>query len=110
MGRKGVRVLLKSTVSRIARRADGTLEASVAGVPGGTLACDAVMFATGRAPNTARLGLAELGVELDVDGGVVADRFCRSSVANIFAVRDGTNRTSLTPVTIRESAPTSMTF
>jgi glutathione reductase (NADPH) len=110
MGRKGVRVLLKSTVSRIARRADKSLEVNMTGLPDGSLACDAVMFATGRAPNTARLGLAELGVELDEEGGVVADRFCRSSVANIFAVGDVTNRIALTPVAIREGAAVAMTL
>ena len=110
MGKKGVRILLKSEVSRIARRADGTLEASITGVPGGTLACDAVMYATGRTPNTARLGLAEARVKLDGEGGVVVDRFCRSSVANIFAVGDVTNRIALTPVAVREGAAVAMTL
>jgi glutathione reductase (NADPH) len=110
MGKKGVRILLKSTVSSIARRADGTLEATVSGVPGDTLACDAVMYATGRTPNTARLGLAEAGVELDEEGGVVVDRFCRSRVANIYAVGDVTNRIALTPVAIREGAAVAMTL
>jgi glutathione reductase (NADPH) len=107
MGKKGVRILLKSTVSGIARRADGTLEASASG---GKIECDAVMYATGRNPNTARLGLAELGVKLDEEGGVVVDRFCRSSVANIFAVGDVTNRLALTPVAVREGAAVAMTL
>jgi glutathione reductase (NADPH) len=110
MGKKGVRIVLNSTVSRIARRADGTLEASMSGVPGGKFECDAVMVATGRKPNTARLGLTELGVKLDEEGGVVVDRFCRSSVANIFAVGDVTNRLALTPVAIREGAAVAMTL
>jgi glutathione reductase (NADPH) len=110
MGKKGVRILLNSTVSRIARRAGGTLEASITGVPGGTLECDAVMFATGRTPNTARLGLAEAGVELDDAGGVVVDRFCRSSAANIYAVGDVTHRIALTPVAIREGAAVASTL
>jgi len=110
MGKKGVRILLKSEVSRIARRADGTLEASVTGTPSGTLACDAVMVATGRTPNTARLGLAEVGVKLDEAGGVVVDRFCRSSVANIYAVGDVNHRIALTPVAIREGAAVAMTL
>jgi glutathione reductase (NADPH) len=107
MGKKGVRILLKSTVSSIARRADGTLEASASG---GKIECDAVMYATGRKPNTARLGLTELGVKLDEEGGVVVDRFCRSSVANIFAVGDVTNRIALTPVAVREGAAVAMTL
>jgi glutathione reductase (NADPH) len=110
IGKKGVRILVKSDVSRIARRADGTLEVSMTGVPGGTLECDAVMFAIGRTPNTARLGLAEAGVRLDDEGGVVVDRFCRSSVANIYAVGDVTNRIALTPVAIREGAAVAMTL
>ncbi len=110
MGKKGVRILLKSDVSRIARRADGTLEVDVSGVPGGKLECDAVMVATGRTPNTAHLGLAEAGVELDEEGGVVVDRLCRSSVANIYAVGDVTNRVALTPVAIREGAAVAMTL
>jgi glutathione reductase (NADPH) len=107
MGKKGVRIVLNSTVSGIERRADGTLEANASG---GKIECDAVMYATGRKPNTAHLGLAELGVELDEEGGVVVDRFCRSSVPNIYAVGDVTNRLALTPVAIREGAAVAMTL
>jgi glutathione reductase (NADPH) len=110
MGKKGVRILLKSEVSRIDRRADGALDVAMSGLPGNTLACDAVMFATGRTPNTAHLGLAEAGVRLDDEGGVMVDRFCRSSVANIYAVGDVTNRIALTPVAIREGAAVATTL
>ena len=110
MSKKGVRILLKSEVSRIARRADGTLEAALSGCPGNTLTCDAVMFATGRRPNTARLGLAEAGVRLDEAGGVAVDRFCRSSVPHIYAVGDVTHRICLTPVAIREGAAVATTL
>jgi glutathione reductase (NADPH) len=101
---------LKSDVLRIDRCADGSLEVNLTGLPGNRLACDAVMFATGRTPNTARLGLAETGVELDEEGGVVVDRFCRSSVANIYSVGDVTNRIALTPVAIREGAAVATTL
>jgi glutathione reductase (NADPH) len=107
MSKKGVRILPKSEVSRIARRADGTLEAIASG---GKVECDAVMVATGRKPNTAHLGLTELGVKLDEEGGVVVDRYCRSSVENIFAVGDVTNRLALTPVAVREGAAVAMTL
>ncbi|NML07165.1 glutathione-disulfide reductase [Sphingomonas sp. G-3-2-10] len=63
---------------------------------------DCVLFATGRAPNTAGLGLAEVGVELDVVGAVKVDADNKSSVDNIYAVGDVTNRVQLTPVAIRE--------
>ncbi|WMT91104.1 glutathione-disulfide reductase [Pelagibacterium sp. H642] len=63
---------------------------------------DAVMFATGRHPNTANLGLEDAGVQLDQTGAVVVDEYSRSSVPSIFAVGDVTGRAALTPVAIRE--------
>jgi len=107
MVKKGVRILLNHTVSGIARRADGTLEATASG---GKIECDAVMFAIGRKPNTARLGVSEIGVKLDEEGGVAVDRFCRSSVASIYAVGDVTNRIALTPVAIREGGAVALTL
>jgi glutathione reductase (NADPH) len=62
----------------------------------------AVMFATGRSPNTAGRGLEAAGVELAWDGAVVVDPYSRSSVPSIYAVGDVTNRAQLTPVAIRE--------
>lgn len=61
-----------------------------------------VVFATGRRPHTAGLGLLEAGVALDPAGGVVVDGFSQSSVPSIYAVGDVTNRAQLTPVAIRE--------
>ncbi len=110
MGKKGVSFLLHSTLSGIARGADGALEVGVSGLPGNAFACDAVMFATGRTPNTARLALEPSGVRLDEAGGVVVDRFCRSSVAHIYAVGDVTHRIALTPVAIREGAAVATTL
>jgi glutathione reductase (NADPH) len=60
------------------------------------------MSAIGRDPNTADLGLAGVGVELDGDGAVVVNEYSRSSVPHIHAVGDVTGRAALTPVAIRE--------
>jgi len=69
---------------------------------GGTLAAEKIMFAIGRTPNTAGLGLAEAGVELGWNGHVVVNEYSKSSVDSIFAVGDVTDRAQLTPVAIRE--------
>ena len=61
-----------------------------------------VMYATGRAPNTAGLGLAELGVQLGRNGRIVVDEYSQTSVPSIYAVGDVTDRINLTPVAIRE--------
>ena len=68
----------------------------------GTLEVDQILFAIGRVPNTMGFGLPEAGVALDAFGAIVVDEDSRSSVPNIFAVGDVTNRLNLTPVAIRE--------
>lgn len=63
---------------------------------------DLVMYATGRAPNTKGLGLDRAGVEVREDGAIVVDEWSRTSVPNIYAVGDVTDRINLTPVAIAE--------
>ena len=60
------------------------------------------MYATGRRPNTKRMGLEEAGVRINEAGAVVVDEWQRSSVPNIYAVGDVTDRINLTPVAIAE--------
>ena len=60
------------------------------------------MFATGRAPNTKGLGLEAAGVKLGEKGEIIVDDYSRTSVENIYAVGDVTDRINLTPVAIRE--------
>jgi glutathione reductase (NADPH) len=69
---------------------------------GGKVETGAVMFATGRAPNTGGLGLEAAGVKLGPLGEIEVDQWSQSSVPGIFAVGDVTNRINLTPVAIRE--------
>jgi glutathione reductase (NADPH) len=66
------------------------------------IACDAVMFATGRHPNTLGLGLQKLGVKCGWNGRVMVDDWYRSSIPSIYAVGDVTDRVNLTPVAIRD--------
>ncbi len=70
---------------------------------GGSVAADLVMAATGRRPTTAGLGLEEAGVKLGVNDCVVVDEFSKSSVGNIYAVGDVTDRKNLTPVAIHDA-------
>ncbi len=62
----------------------------------------AVMFATGRVPNTKGLGLENAGITLGKHGEVPVDDYSRTSCKSVFAVGDVTNRAALTPVAIRE--------
>jgi glutathione reductase (NADPH) len=70
---------------------------------GSSIASNQVMFAIGRHPNVANLGLEKAGVALNpANGGITVDHFSQSSVPNIYAIGDVTHRLNLTPVAIRE--------
>jgi glutathione reductase (NADPH) len=70
---------------------------------GSSIASDQVMFAIGRHPNVANLGLEKAGVGINpLNGGIAVDSFSRTSVPNIYAIGDVTHRLNLTPVAIRE--------
>src|SRR6201996_6962620 len=70
---------------------------------GSSVASDQVMFAIGRHPNVANLGLDKAGVAINPkNGGVAVDGWSKSSVPNIYAIGDVTHRINLTPVAIRE--------
>jgi glutathione reductase (NADPH) len=70
---------------------------------GETVEAERVMCATGRGPNTKGLGLEDAGVELDDKGAVRVDAYSRSSVPNVYAIGDATDRRNLTPVAIAEA-------
>jgi glutathione reductase (NADPH) len=63
---------------------------------------DQVMFATGRRPNVAGLGLETAGVKLSEKGAIAVNEYSQTSVPHIYAVGDVTDRMALTPVAIRE--------
>ena len=99
IGKKGIDLRVESQVERI-DKSDGHLDVTLSG--GESIAADIVMYATGRNPNTAGMGLEDSGVELDDKGAIKVDQFSKSSVPNIYAVGDVTNRMNLTPVAINE--------
>ena len=99
MRKKGVDLRVATNVSRIEKTGDELLLTLADDT---ALAVDCVMYATGRLPNTSGLNLADLGVALDDKGAIVVDDYSKSSVDNIFAIGDVTNRINLTPVAIME--------
>jgi glutathione reductase (NADPH) len=69
---------------------------------GSCVEADQVLIATGRRPNTRDLGLEQAGVELNKKGAIVVDSHSKTTVENIYAVGDVTDRINLTPVAVRE--------
>ncbi len=101
MERHGIKVLTGCKIAAI-ERSGSRFSARLSG--GNQLTADCVMFATGRQPNVAGIGLKEAGVEIAKNGGLAVDEYSRTSVGNIYGIGDVTNRINLTPVAIREGA------
>lgn len=98
--KKGVDLRLKADVASIRQTPEGLL---VQLQNGNELCVDAVLYATGRLPNIANLGLEQTGVIQTGDGAVVVDEVYRSNVPSIYAVGDVTSRVQLTPVALAEA-------
>ena len=96
---RGVKVLLGCRHLGIEKTASGLTSQLT---EGHSLESDVVMFATGRVPYAEGLGLQALGVAMTETGAIKVDDYSRSSVDNIWAVGDVTDRINLTPVAIRE--------
>src|SRR3981189_3359961 len=100
MEKEGITILTGNTISKVDRHGkEFTTHLS----NGSSIASDQVMFAIGRHPNVANLGLEKVGVAVNpANGGIAVDSFSRTSVPNIYAIGDVTHRLNLTPVAIRE--------
>ncbi|MFN4355873.1 glutathione-disulfide reductase [Parvibaculum sp.] len=99
MAKKGVDLRMDADIKSI-DKAGGELRLTLTN--GDVVKADAVMYATGRVPNTKGLGLEAVGVKLGKNGEVIVDEYSQTSVPSIYAVGDVTDRANLTPVAIRE--------
>ncbi|MBR1142669.1 glutathione-disulfide reductase [Bradyrhizobium sp. AUGA SZCCT0431] len=100
MEKQGINIITGCTISKVDRHGkEFTTHLS----SGSSIASDQVMFAIGRHPNVANLGLETAGVAINPkNGGIAVDAWSKTSTPNIYAIGDVTHRTNLTPVAIRE--------
>ena len=99
MRERGVTIHTRTHVTRIEKGRGGITATTSFGEE---ISADHILYATGRRPNTRNMGLAEIGVRLDDNGAIAVDEASRTSVPNIYAVGDVTDRLNLTPVAIAE--------
>jgi glutathione reductase (NADPH) len=100
MEKQGITILTGCTVNKIDKHGD---EFTSHLSNGSSVGSDQVMFAIGRHPNVANLGLEKAGIAINPDnGGIAVDDFSQTAVPNIYAIGDVTHRINLTPVAIRE--------
>jgi glutathione reductase (NADPH) len=99
MEKRGIKIVLGKTVKSVEMSAEGYYSTLS---DGSSLETDRVMFAIGRKPNVKGLGLEATGVKVKDTGGLAVNEFSQTSVPNIYAIGDVTDRINLTPVAIRE--------
>ncbi|MDJ0739179.1 MAG: glutathione-disulfide reductase [Gammaproteobacteria bacterium] len=98
MRKQGIALHLDFTVAGLAETAAGIALDAADGTRLDGFDC--VIWAVGRAPNTADLGLDRAGVETRANGVVPTDEYQNTNVPGIYAIGDITGRAALTPVAI----------
>jgi glutathione reductase (NADPH) len=99
MRKKGIDLRV-GTIIRHTEKIGDVLRATLS--DGSTLEVDHIMYAIGRKPHTANMGLEAVGVALGADDAVMVNEYSQSKQPHIYAIGDCTNRLNLTPVAIRE--------
>lgn len=99
MQSRGIKVVCGHTVDAIEKSGDAYVSTLS---DGKKITTDKIMFAIGRRPNVMGIGCEALHMQCHEHGGIEVDEYSRTSVPNIYAVGDVTNRINLTPVAIRE--------
>ena len=105
--KKGIDLKFSTNISSIEKTASGLIATCE---DGSKVETDLIMYATGRAPKVAGLGLEALGVELADNGAIVVDDHFRSSVESIYAIGDVIDRMQLTPVALAEGMAVAKTL
>ena len=100
MMKQGIDLRFNSNVASIEKTVD-SLRIDLQ--DGSQINADAVMYATGRVPNTRNMGLEDVGVKLGDDGSINVNNNFQTSIPNIYALGDAIDRFQLTPVAIAEA-------
>lgn len=100
LSRRGVDLRPNLHVGSLERGDDGAIE--VLFEDGSLETFDLVLYATGRRPNTAGLGLADVGIDVGDRGGVIVDEQFNTTLPNHYAVGDVIDDIQLTPVALAQ--------
>jgi glutathione reductase (NADPH) len=100
MEKDGITILTGCTVDKVDKH---THEFTAHLSNGSSVAADQVLFAIGRHPSVANLGLEKAGVNINpANGGIAINGYSQTNVPHIYAIGDVTHNINLTPVAIRE--------
>jgi NAD(P) transhydrogenase len=96
----GVRLHLERKLDNVAR-VGGDLVTTL--TSGSEIESDTVLVASGRSGNTARLGLEDVGVEVDRRGYIVVDEDFRTAVPSVYAAGDVVGFPALASVSMEQA-------
>ncbi len=99
MQKKGIQLRFETNIDSI-EKIDNQLQASL--TDKSILFADQILYATGRKPKTADLGIESLGISLDKNAAIKVNDKYQTNIPSIYAVGDVTNRVNLTPVALAE--------
>ncbi len=100
MAKNGISIALNEDVTKINVTAKGL---ELINSDGKKENFDKILTATGRTPNSDDLGLDNSGVQIGEKGEILVDNYSKSSKESVYAIGDVTNRSTLTPIAIREA-------
>jgi len=95
----GINILSSTQTHEVRRHQDGTLNL-ITGKGQALGGFDGLIWAIGRRPRSAGLGLEAAGIETDPRGFIPTDDFQNTNVPGVYALGDVTGRPALTPVAI----------
>jgi glutathione reductase (NADPH) len=107
MAKKGIDMKFSTNIASIEKTDTGLVATCEDGL---TVETDLIMYATGRAPKVAGLGLEALGVAMEDNGAIVVDDQFKTSVDSIYAIGDVIDRLQLTPVALAEGMAVAKTL
>jgi glutathione-disulfide reductase len=98
MEQDGIHLRLEFAVAALEQQADGVALVPRTGEP--LTGFDTVIWAVGRAPNSASLGLDAAGVQTKPNGIITVDAYQNTNIPGIYAIGDIAGREPLTPVAV----------
>ncbi len=107
MRKRAINLRFKTDIARIDKAEDGLMATLT---DGSMIEADQILYATGRISKTPNLGLENAGVALKENGAVIVNEYSQSTVENIYAIGDCTDRMMLTPVAIAEGMAVAQTL
>lgn len=100
MHKKGINILLNTQISAISQKENSFIAQTGQNEK---IESDLILYATGRTPKIAGLGIEKLDIELNAAGAIKVNQHYQTNIPSVYALGDVTHRFNLTPVATAEA-------